>query len=629
MRRILLIFLAFSFVPLLYTDPLFFPEGSDWKYLDDGSDQGTLWKETGFDDFMWETGAAQLGFGDGDEATLLESGHICYYFRKIVTVDDLSGLDQVFFDVVHDDGMVLYINGAEVERSPLMPQFGPITYLTTPSTFIPTEDENNFWTYIINPSYFTEGNNTIAISIHNQSTSSSDVSFDCRVSDSIIYETDGPYVFYRNDEIIVKTIEEDGPQTYTYDDSDSVELICRFPNYADSFYVELQPELLVEESEYPLPEKFLAVSDIEGNLEAFVMLLQDTDVIDEEYNWIFGDGHLIFNGDMFDRGTNVTECLWLLYKLEYEAEAVGGKIHFVMGNHDIMNLIYDFRYVNAKYIENAGLMGETLESVYASDTELGRWLRTKNLIEKVGPIVFVHGGISPSVANLNLSLDDMNFWGRYRMDEECSYNECLLINGGSDYGLYWYRGMADMDLTQQQVDNILSQDNINAQKVVIGHSVFDEITLLYEARVIGIDLDHEENFNNGFMEALYYEAGDLFRFQTFGFNVTYTFLNSLVDVGEEEISDIIDLNLKCFPNPFNPTVAISFTVQEKSLIDLTVYDVKGRKVKTLISAETDAGNQSAIWDGTDNSGKDVSGGIYFYKLTAGILEQTKKMILIK
>lgn len=141
--------------------------------------------------------------------------------------------------------------------------------------------------------------------------------------------------------------------------------------------MQIQPELNIEPSIYTLPEKFLAVSDIEGNLEAFVMLLQDAGVMDTNYNWTFDDGHLFFVGDMFDRGTNVTECLWLLYRLESQAEAMGGKIHFIVGNHDMMNMIYDFRYVAQKYLANVLLMDETLESIYASDTELGSWLRTK------------------------------------------------------------------------------------------------------------------------------------------------------------------------------------------------------------------------------------------------------------
>jgi len=133
------------FVIVLFADTLFFPEGSEWSYLDNGSNQGTAWKEVGFDDSGWATGFAQFGFGDGDETTEVESGHICYYFRKVIEVEDIDSLENVFFEIVHDDGMVLYINGVEIVRSSLMPQTGDITYLTGTSTYIPTADENSFF----------------------------------------------------------------------------------------------------------------------------------------------------------------------------------------------------------------------------------------------------------------------------------------------------------------------------------------------------------------------------------------------------------------------------------------------------------------------------------------------------
>jgi len=628
MKNFVLIFILLNISIMLFGVPLFFPEGSEWKYLDDGSDQGTAWKEIDFDDTAWHIGLAQFGFGDGDEETVVNSGYICYYFRKVVEVEDINELGEVFFDIVHDDGMVLYINGVEVVRSPLMPQTGDITYLTGTSTYIPTADENNFWTYPIDTSLFVEGENTIAISVHNQNTSSSDISFDCRVTESITYKLDGPYVFYRNNEIIVKTIEEDGPHTYTYTDPNTVELICRFPFGSESFSVELQPELIIEESTFSLPQKFLATSDIEGNLEAFIMLLTDSEVMDEDYNWIFGDGHLFFVGDLFDRGENVTECLWLLYKLESEAEAQGGKIHFIIGNHDMMNLIYDFRYVNTKYIDNVVLMEETLESIYATDTELGRWLRTKNIIEKVDPLIFVHGGISPAVAALMLSFETMNYWGRYQMDDDCPTNEGQTINGGSDTGLYWYRGMADEDLAQDAVDAIMYI--FESEKVIIGHTKFPEITFLYNNKVIAIDLDHEDNFQDGFMEALYYEDGDLFNFYTNGSEVTYTFLNGLTGVSEDNMIDKTELDLLSYPNPFNPETTISFLIPSASTVELEIYNVKGEKVKTLLNKYLEIGEYSHTWNGKNDYDQQVSSGIYFCHLKVNsLVQEVNKVVLLK
>jgi len=628
MKKIALMFLLLSFTMILFADPLFFPEGSEWKYLDDGSNQGTAWREVGFDDSGWSTGVGQFGYGEGDEATTLTPGYICYYFRKRVDVEDLSSLEDVFFEIVHDDGMVLYINGVEIVRSALMPQTGEITYLTGTTTYIPNADENSFFTYPVDTSHFVQGDNTIAISVHNQNTSSSDISFDCRVVDTITYKLDGPYVFYRNNEILVKTIEVNGANTYIYTDPASVELICRFPDEADSFYVELKDELVTEQSTFSLPQKFLAISDIEGNLEAFIMLLSDAGIIDENYEWIFGDGHLFFVGDMFDRGENVTECLWLLYKLEGEAEAQGGKIHFVMGNHDMMNLIYDFRYVSSKYILNAQLIDETLETVYATDTELGRWLRTKNIIEKVDPLIFVHGGISPAVAALELSFDTMNYWGRYRMDDECPTYVGQTINGGSDTGLYWYRGMAEEDLTQIQVDAIL--DTLGAEKIIIGHTVFDNITFLYNDRVVCIDLDHEDNYLDGFMEALYFEDGEFFNFYTNGTDIIYTFLNGLTGIPDNELTASSKLNLHSYPNPFNPTTTIEFSINNDSNIELSIFNIKGQNIKTLANNEFAQGNHSVIWNGDDEFGKPVSSGLYYYTLNVnGKTEAVKKCLLLK
>ena len=93
-------------------------------------------------------------------------------------------------------------------------------------------------------------------------------------------------------------------------------------------------------------------------------------------------------GDFFDRGLFVTQTLWLIYSLEEQAEKAGGKVHFVLGNHDLMNLSYDYRYRRKKYFENAELISMFPEDLYAHNTELGMWLNTKNIVEKIGDYIF-------------------------------------------------------------------------------------------------------------------------------------------------------------------------------------------------------------------------------------------------
>lgn len=85
-----------------------------------------------------------------------------------------------------------------------------------------------------------------------------------------------------------------------------------------------------------------------------------------------------------------------------------------------------------------------------------------------------------------------------------------------------------------------------------------------------------------------------------------------------------------YPNPFNPTTTISFSIaQTLSFIELEIYNIKGQKVKTLIDEKLTAGNHQVMWNGKDDNGKQVASGIYFYKMKSGNYNETKKMILLK
>jgi flagellar hook assembly protein FlgD len=84
-----------------------------------------------------------------------------------------------------------------------------------------------------------------------------------------------------------------------------------------------------------------------------------------------------------------------------------------------------------------------------------------------------------------------------------------------------------------------------------------------------------------------------------------------------------------YPNPFNPQTQIAFALPIDTEVRLTVYDILGRQVKVLVDGYKNAGLNSVIWDGKDESGKDAVSGIYFYKLDAGDFSQTKKMSLVR
>jgi hypothetical protein len=156
--------------------------GSVWKYLDDGSDQGGAWAEPGFDDAKWASGPAQLGYGDGDEATKVSFGpnaeqkFITTYFRHTFEVKGAAAVKALFVRLLRDDGAAGYLNGKPVFRSNLPD--GPVNYKTLAASTVSEEDERRFLGIRIDPSLLVEGANVLAVEVHQASASSSDISFD-------------------------------------------------------------------------------------------------------------------------------------------------------------------------------------------------------------------------------------------------------------------------------------------------------------------------------------------------------------------------------------------------------------------------------------------------------------------
>jgi cytochrome oxidase Cu insertion factor (SCO1/SenC/PrrC family) len=279
-----------------------------------------------------------------------------------------------------------------------------------------------------------------------------------------------------------------------------------------TFDVFLKKTLNIEQAEFSRPEKLLALSDIEGNFDAFRKLLQANHVIDENFNWTFGAGHLVFGGDMFDRGNQVTECLWLLYSLEEKAKAAGGYVHFILGNHEIMNMQGDHRYVVKKYKDNAEAIGITLTELYGKRSELGKWLRTKNIVERIGDILFLHGGMSPQVDSLQLTIQEMNRLARpfYAGNIDSSDKRIVKLFDGK-LSPFWFRGYyGDIDNlkeipTLQQVDYTLTR--LGVRYIVTGHTAADTLSTRYDKKVINTDTWHA----NGKSEALLVEGNRFYR----------------------------------------------------------------------------------------------------------------------
>lgn len=553
-------------------DPLFFTQGSSWRYSDSGVDPGATWNAPAFADSTWFVGVGHFGYGEGDETTMLNTGSPSYYFRKKVDIPDVNQLNEVYMHLVHDDAAIVFINGQEAFRSELMP-LGTINHNTSARQSSNDDTENDFYTYKVDPSLFVSGINTIAISVRDDNPSDGDLSFDCYLTPTYTYDQDGPYVYYNGTDIIVEEVTPNGLVSNTYTSATGLQLTCELPHMNTSFSFSLKPQITTEPSEYnTTPSKFLSISDFDGHIEGFTMILRDEGVIDNNFNWTYGDGHLIISGDLFDRGFHITECMWLLYKLETEAEAQGGKVHLIIGNHEMFNMTDDWRYVEVKYFNDAHLMGKRMSELYDSDTELGRWLRSKNIIERIGDYAFMHGGMSPQVSSLNLTYDQMNDYGRIEMNgTNCPNNDCDIVNGSD--GLYWYRGIADEDLTQQQVDDIVT--GLGVERFIIGHTKDNTIRALYDGRIIAIDMYHVDNFDDGYMEALQFEVGCFYIFRTTSSNQTYTLLDDC-----DVFDNVLEINgedqLQIYPNPTADILNIKLPESMQGDYEYAIISLEGK-----------------------------------------------------
>ncbi|MBI4582844.1 MAG: alkaline phosphatase [Planctomycetes bacterium] len=166
----------------LNTDAALVLAGSAWRYHDQGMDLGTAWRGAGYNDSAWASGLAELGYGDGGEATVISYGpdpnnkYPTYYFRKAFEVADPAAYDGLTLRLKRDDGAVVYLNGAEVRRDN-MPS-GTITFNTWASAAIGGADETTFFQSSVPATNLVAGANVIAVEVHQANGTSSDVSFD-------------------------------------------------------------------------------------------------------------------------------------------------------------------------------------------------------------------------------------------------------------------------------------------------------------------------------------------------------------------------------------------------------------------------------------------------------------------
>ena len=331
---------------------------------------------------------------------------------------------------------------------------------------------------------------------------------------------DGPYVFHLPDgRMRVLSVNENREikDTVYKVDPENLEVVVTPHKYGHPFRVKLKtpgrPAWKLDAA-----EKLLVLSDPHGDLHSFISILQAQKVIDGDYNWIFGKNQLVVIGDVFDRGDDVTAIFWLLYKLEQEAKEAGGAAIFLLGNHEEMELRGDARYAEKKYKHLADTLHTSYQAFYNENSELGRWLRTRNLLQVIGDNLFVHAGLSVEFMGRKESFEVMN--------ETVSRGLSLSKEGRKDTsplsaflydtktGPFWYRGMVKDDddkfvpISPANVKKMLKKYGV--ERILVGHTIFKEVTSFFNEKVIAVNVKNKDNRKENRSRGVLIENGKVF-----------------------------------------------------------------------------------------------------------------------
>nr|WP_211194053.1 metallophosphoesterase [Pyxidicoccus fallax] len=241
-------------------------------------------------------------------------------------------------------------------------------------------------------------------------------------------------------------------------------------------------------------ERVVAVGDVHGDVGALRDVLKMAGLLDAQDRWVGGKTHLVQTGDIPDRGEQTREAYELLMRLEVEARKAGGRVHALLGNHEVMNLVGDLRYVSpgelASFADQSptpdapgtpkGARGH--QAAHGPEGRYGRWLRTHAAVVRINDTLFVHGGIAPDLPVT--TLEELNRWVLQDVTPGQPPGGASARNGP-----LWFRGYAldDEATWDAGLTKVLGQ--LGAKRMVMGHTTTQDgrIRMRFGGRVLFID----------------------------------------------------------------------------------------------------------------------------------------------
>jgi hypothetical protein len=262
-------------------------------------------------------------------------------------------------------------------------------------------------------------------------------------------------------------------------------------------------------------DRVVAVGDVHGAYDRFVDILRTASLVDDKLRWTGARTHLVLLGDVVDRGPESAKALDLIERLTKDAAKAGGALHMLLGNHEVMRMLGDVRYVTPgeysafvsadsarvrdAYMERAKAAKEPVPDpplgfvemriAFGQNGKYGKWLRTLPAVIHINDVVFVHGGISPPVAELSCDAINETIHRQLTTELNESRRDPLSQLGTRPDGPLWYRGLAEAseDDFERSVDLILSKQR--ARSIVIGHTVTSDsrVRSRWGGKVVQID----------------------------------------------------------------------------------------------------------------------------------------------
>jgi hypothetical protein len=256
----------------------------------------------------------------------------------------------------------------------------------------------------------------------------------------------------------------------------------------------------------PQPAKIAAISDIHGQYRLFRKLLEVAGVVDPSGNWVWSSNQLVILGDIFDKGPSVTEALWLIKRLERQAPQSGGQVHFLLGNHDHLALRGESLTVHGKYRQTTESLHLRFQDLFGPHTELGGWVRRKDVAARINGWLFVHGGISEPLLKQRLPLEELNRLARLRLDplalaKADLKDRALADLVGGPTGLLWHKGYFDASFPagflkafrgaqeEAQAAGPVVEEALRfygSNRMVIGHTYLRRIRTMFGGKVVAI-----------------------------------------------------------------------------------------------------------------------------------------------